>query len=362
MSFINPDKKFWQDKRVLITGHTGFKGTWLSIWLASLGAKVQGYSLDLPTTPSLFEKSNIDRQIDSQMGDVRDFGKLSKKLIDFSPDIVFHCAAQSLVRNSYHDPIQTYSTNLMGTVNLFQACRSAEKLKAIVNITSDKCYENKEQLWAYRENDTLGGTDPYSNSKSCAELITKSFRDCFFAKAGIHLGSVRAGNVIGGGDWASERLVPDILRAYEKKVPIMVRNPDSIRPWQHVLEPLCGYLLLAEKLYMEDCDWAEGWNFGPLENDAKSVKWIVEKFVEKLDYNIGWHKNSGSEDKGHLAETKYLRLDISKVKSRLGWQPRWGLESAIEKIILWHQQYTKNEMKILDLCLEQIKEYCSVKE
>ena len=275
---VNPD--FWKGKRVFITGHTGFKGSWLSLWLQQMGAEVKGFSLEPPTTPSLFEVAKVADHMQSEIGDIRDLTKLSQSIVSFNPDILLHLAAQPLVRYSYREPVETYSTNVMGTVNVLEASRQANNLKTIVVITTDKCYENREWEWGYRENEPMGGYDPYSNSKGCAELVVSAYRRSFFnSNDTAAVASARAGNVVGGGDWAEDRLIPDILRAFEKQQPVIIRNPLSTRPWQHVLEPLSGYLVLAQHLWQEGQTFAEGWNFGPKDDDCRPVQWILDKMV-----------------------------------------------------------------------------------
>ena len=349
----NPD--FWRGKRVLLTGHTGFKGSWLSLWLQSLGAEVHGLALEPPTTPNLFTVAQVEAGMASHtIGDIRDLATVQKAMQAARPDIVIHMAAQPLVRLSYAEPVQTYATNVMGTVHVLEAARSPPNVKAIVVVTTDKCYENKEWAWGYRENEPMGGHDPYSNSKGCAELVTSAYRNSFFQSSGIALASARAGNVIGGGDWAADRLVPDILRAFEQNQPVTIRNPHATRPWQHVLEPLSGYLTLAEHLYTKGQAYAEGWNFGPKDDDAQPVQWIVEHMVNAWGCGASWQQDGGA----HPHEANYLKLDISKAKARLGWQPRWPLATALELITTWHQAcLDKNDMK--KLCLAQIQQYSS---
>ncbi len=291
---------FWKGKRVLVTGHTGFKGSWLSLWLQSMDAQVVGYALAPPTNPSLFEVAEVAKGMTSIIGDIRDLEHLRRVFAEHKPEIVIHMAAQPLVRYSYIEPVETYSTNVMGTVNLLEAVRSTGSVKAVVNVTSDKCYENREWVWGYRENEAMGGYDPYSNSKGCAELVTSAYRNSYFhpEKYGTHgvaIASGRAGNVIGGGDWAGDRLIPDIVRAIMQGKPVNIRSPHAIRPWQHVLEPLSGYLVLAQKLYEEGAAYAEGWNFGPNDEDAKPVQWIVEKLTQGLgrgcELGAGWRRS-----------------------------------------------------------------------
>lgn len=338
------DKNFWQGKRVFITGHTGFKGSWLSLWLAEMGADLKGYSLQPPTEPSLYEMAGIDDVMESEIGDIRNFEQLRNSIMAFKPEIIFHMAAQPLVRLSYDEPIETYSTNVMGTVNLLEAVRQTGGIKAVVNITSDKCYENREWVWGYREHEAMGGYDPYSNSKGCAELVAAAYRSSFFnpaqyKKHGVALASVRAGNVIGGGDWAKDRLIPDILRSCEKQQPVVIRNPHSIRPWQHVLEPLSGYILIAQHLYNEGIEVAEGWNFGPRDDDAQSVEFIVDTVVKLWGEDASWQLDG----QDHPHEAHYLKLDCSKVRMRLGWQPRWGLAETLGRIVEWHKAWLNGE-------------------
>lgn len=346
------DPKFWRGKRVLLTGHTGFKGSWLSLWLQSLGAEVTGIALDPPTEPSLFAVAAIGSGMKSITHDIRDLDAVVREVRDLQPQIVIHAAAQSLVRYSYAEPVMTYATNVMGTVHVLEAARLAGSVRCIVNVTTDKCYENREWDWGYRENEPMGGHDPYSSSKGCAELVTSAWRRSFMQHAGIQLASARAGNVIGGGDWATDRLLPDILRAFERKTPVVIRNPASTRPWQHVLEPLSGYLLLAERLWSEDAGFAEGWNFGPVESDARPVSWIVERMVQEWGDGARWRLDDGE----HPHEANYLKLDTSKARNRLGWRPQWGLETALSKIVCWHRAYLKKQ-DMREVCLAQIAEY-----
>ena len=351
---VSPD--FWRGKRVLLTGHTGFKGSWLSLWLQSMGAELKGLALEPPTTPSLFVEAKVAQGMVSQIGDIRDYDTVLKVVAEFKPEIVIHMAAQPLVRYSYKNPIETYATNVMGTVHLLEAIRQAGTTKVVVNVTTDKCYENKEWVWGYREDEPMGGFDPYSSSKGCSELVTSAYRRSYFAEAGIALASARAGNVIGGGDWAEDRLVPDILRAFENKQPVVIRNPNSTRPWQHVLEPLSGYLTLAEKLWDEPQVYAEGWNFGPKDEDAKPVGWIVERIASKWGDGATWQVDGGD----HPHEAHYLKLDISKAKQRLLWAPRWCLDTALNQIVEWHQSWlAKADVRALSLA--QIDQYISTK-
>lgn len=348
---------FYAGKKVFITGHTGFKGSWLCLWLHSLGAEVTGYALKPPTDPSLCELCAVEKLVKSNIADVRDGAALTQAVLAAQPEIVIHMAAQPLVRDSYKIPVETYAINVMGTVNLLEAIRQCKTVKAVINVTTDKCYENKEWVWGYRENEPLGGYDPYSNSKACSELVTAAYRNSYFnpndyAAHRVAVASARAGNVIGGGDWATDRLVPDCVRAILKGEKIVIRNPAAIRPWQHVLEPLSGYLMLAQKLYEEGPRYAEAWNFGPDDSDAKPVEWLVKSLCTK------WGNGASSIiDKGqHPHEAHYLKLDCSKAKSELGWQPRWDLEKAMDSIAEWTRAYKEGKV-VKDICLEQIEEY-----
>ena len=345
------DQDFWQGKRVFLTGHTGFKGSWLSLWLTSLGATVKGYALNPPTTPSLFNEAKVDSLIDSQIADIRDQDVLYESMTKFNPDILIHMAAQPLVRYSYEAPIETYEVNVIGTAKVLEVARSCPNLKAIINITTDKCYKNDGRSEGYKENDPMGGYDPYSSSKGCAELVASSYRCSFMQDQGVGLSSVRAGNVIGGGDWADDRLIPDILRSFEKNESVIIRNPKATRPWQHVLEPLSGYLILAQKLYENQDKYAEGWNFGPNEQDVKPVDWILDKMISKWP-NSSWELDTSSNPH----EAGFLKLDILKAKSKLGWSPVWELNYALEKIINWHQAWLNKE-DMQAICLAEIEEY-----
>lgn len=352
---MNPS--FWRDKHVFVTGHTGFKGSWLSLWLQSLGAQVTGYALPAPSQPSLFEVAGVADGMHSNIGDIRDGAALRAAMQAARPEIVIHMAAQALVRYSYANPVETYSTNVMGLVNLFEAIRSTPGIKAVVNVTSDKCYENQEWLWGYRENEPLGGYDPYSNSKACAELVTSAYRNSFFnpdkyAEHGVALASARAGNVIGGGDWAEDRLIPDMIRAIGKQQPVHIRSPHAIRPWQHVLEPLSGYLSLAEHLYAHGGAFAEGFNFGPHDTDARPVEWIVAHLCEQWGDGAAWQLDPAPQPH----EANYLKLDCAKARGRLGWQPRWSLGQTIEHIVAWHKAHARGEA-MRDFTLAQIDSY-----
>lgn len=347
---INPN--FWRGKRVLLTGHTGFKGGWLSLWLQSMNAELLGVALNAPTRPSLFDVARVREGMDHQIADIRDYEKIKSLMEAFKPEFVIHMAAQSLVRLSYQSPVETYATNVMGTVHVLEAARHVDTVRAIVNITTDKCYENREWSWGYRENEPMGGRDPYSSSKGCAELVSSAYRQSFLSGQGIALATARAGNVIGGGDWASDRLVPDTLLALEKNEPVLIRNPHAIRPWQHVLEPLSGYLMLAQSLYEHGQIDAEGWNFGPRDEDAKPVQWIVERLCDTWGNGSTWSLQKGE----HPHEANFLKLDISKARQRLEWSPSWSLDTALSHIVDWHRAWLSNE-NMRSVCLQQIAKY-----
>lgn len=355
------NKAFWQGKRVFLTGHTGFKGSWISLWLQSMGAQVTGYALAPNTMPSLFEEARVADGMTSVVGDMRDMASLQTAIRAAQPEIVIHMAAQALVRYSYSNPVETYAINVMGTVHLLEAIRQTPGIKAVVNVTSDKCYENREWVWGYRENEAMGGYDPYSNSKGCSELVTAAFRSSFFnpadyAKHCVALASGRAGNVIGGGDWALDRLIPDIVRAIEEGREVIIRSPHAIRPWQHVLEPLSGYLALAEKLYTDGAQYAEGWNFGPHDHDAKPVAWIVEQLTQIWGDGAAYRIDPSA---ANLHEAHYLKLDCSKAHMKLGWQPHWNLLHTLKKISEWHKAHqTGCDMQAMTL--QQIREYEAV--
>jgi CDP-glucose 4,6-dehydratase len=348
------DPRFWKGRKVFITGHTGFKGSWLSLWLQRLSADVVGYSLPAPTNPSLYEVADVGSGMMSIIGDVRDYPRFRESIEKHQPEIVFHMAAQSVVRQSYQDPMETYSTNVMGTVNLLEAVRRLPGRTAIINITSDKSYENKEWIWGYRETDRLGGHDPYSNSKACSELVTQSFRDSFFSAEGGQdqgksIATARAGNVIGGGDWTRDQLIPDAVNAFHEGRPVVLRNPQAVRPWQFVLDCLGGYMTLAEKLFLEGKRYAGPWNFGPRLEDTLSVQEMVERLISKWPGKASWARDAGS----HPHEAGCLRLDTSKTALQLGWTPRLVLTESLDWITDWYGRYFQGEDP-KSLCFEQI--------
>lgn len=352
---MNP--AFWHKKRVLLTGHTGFKGSWLSLWLQAMEAQVTGFALAPPTIPSLFEIADVAHGMTSVLGDIRDLSQLQTVFAEHKPEIVIHMAAQPLVRYSYQNPVDTYSTNVMGTVNLLECVRNTNHVKAVVNITTDKCYENREWIWGYRENESMGGFDPYSNSKGCAELVTSAYRSSFFnsdtyEQHGVAIATARAGNVIGGGDWAQDRLIPDILAAFEHSRTVTVRNPYAIRPWQHVMEPLRGYLSLAEHLFNNGTSFAEGWNFGPNDEDTKPVSWIVEQMAELWGNDVKWQTDTLE----HPHEAHYLKLDISKARARLNWNPSMRLQDALALTVDW-AKLRKKGADMRQVTLSQLQAY-----
>jgi CDP-glucose 4,6-dehydratase len=358
---LGMNRTFWKDKQVLVTGHTGFKGSWLSLWLQQLGAKVVGYALAPPTVPSLFEVARVAEGMTSITGDVRDLDLFQAVINDHRPEIIFHMAAQPLVRYSYENPIETYSTNVMGTVNMLEAVRCSKSVRVVVSITSDKCYENKEWYWGYREDEPVGGRDPYSSSKGCAELVISAYRHSYFPtehfqRHRVALASTRAGNVIGGGDWAKDRLIPDIMTAIIEKRPVIIRNPNAIRPWQHVLEPLNGYLCLAEQLWAHGARFSQAWNFGPNGEDAKTVSWIAEYLTSYWGDGAHWKLDTAE----HPHEDTFLKLDCSKAHSLLGWKPKLRLATALEWIAEWYQCY-QQDMDVRAMTGEQIRRFESIK-
>ncbi len=344
--------EFWNGKKILITGHTGFKGSWLAFWLKILGAEVCGYALAPEDSPNLFENLDLENQINSIIGDVCDLPHFEKTLQNFQPEIVFHLAAQSLVRRSYRQPIETYKTNVIGTINVLDAIRRADSVKSVVVITTDKVYENNEWHWAYRENERLGGFDPYSNSKACAELAVSAYRNSFFAESNTLIATARAGNVIGGGDWSEDRLLPDVFRSLVFGKDLEIRNPHSIRPWQHVLEPLSGYLKLAEKLYAGEKTFAEAWNFGPSEEDSKPVGWILDKIKGIWNEPVNWKIDEGEQPH----EARLLKLDSTKAKHELNWLPKLDLDEAVKLTAEWYRGF-KDKKNLAELTKEQINFY-----
>lgn len=334
------NRSFWKGRKVFVTGHTGFKGSWLSLWLDALGAAVTGYALDPPTQPNLFEQAQLGGTVRTIRADIRDFPRLKSAIAECRPDVVLHLAAQSVVRRGYEDPIETYSSNVMGTVNLLEALRQLTQPCAVVNVTSDKCYANREWVWGYREDEPMGGRDPYSNSKGCAELVTTAYRESFFpaesvAQHGIALASARAGNAIGGGDWTSDQLIPDLMRAFLAGQACLIRNPAAYRPWQFVLEPLRGYLVLAERLAEDGRRFASGWNFGPLDADAKPVSWIADKLAASWGKRACWTQDSAN----HPREAHALKLDASKAGVFMDWHPVLPLNQALEWIVEWYRAF-----------------------
>jgi len=355
--------EFWKNKKVFLTGHTGFKGSWFSSWLKKLGAEVTGYSLNPPTKPSLFELLDVKKGMEHIVGDIRDLEKLAEAISSTNPHIIIHMAAQSLVRLSYDQPVDTYMTNVIGTANLFEAVRTNPgDVRCVLNITSDKCYENREWERGYTENDAMGGYDPYSSSKGCAELVTSAYRRSFFNSErykdhGISIASARAGNVIGGGDWAKDRLITDIMNSYLKGMSVEIRNPHAVRPWQHVLEPLSGYLSLCEHMWTDGTSYAEGWNFGPEIESAKTVSWIVEEIGKLLGEDFDWEidKDPGPH------EAKALYLDSTKAKERLDWSQQLSLEKTLEWIVDWYREY-KSDGDLAKITNQQIADYQALAE
>jgi len=355
MGSAHVDPVFWKGKKVFLTGHTGFKGGWLSLWLASMGAKVTGYALAPNTTPNLFAVLAIDSLIEkSHIADIRDLASLQKAMSEAKPDVVIHMAAQPLVRYSYANPVETYATNVMGTVHVLESTRNINSVRATVVVTTDKCYENKEWIWGYRENDPMGGYDPYSNSKGCAELVTSAYRKSYFSNKpqGNYIASARAGNVIGGGDWSEDRLIPDAIKAFEAGIPLMIRNPLAVRPWQHVLEPLSGYLILAQALYKKGPLFASGWNFGPRDEDSRSVEEVVNLLIAQWGGPASWKKEFSEQPH----EANLLKLECSKSRIQLGWVPKWSLEVATQKIVEWQKAILSKE-NMREVSLAQINDF-----
>lgn len=354
---VNPS--FWQNKKVFLTGHTGFKGSWLSLWLSSLGAKVYGYALAPNTSLSLYDTLNINGLVEgSKIADIRDLETLQNSMANFQPDVVIHMAAQPLVRHSYANPVETYAINVMGTVHVLECTRAVNSVRATLVVTTDKCYENQEWVWGYRENEPMGGYDPYSNSKGCAELVTSAYRQSFFTNSALanQIASARAGNVIGGGDWSEDRLIPDAIRAFEQKQTLKIRNPLAIRPWQHVLEPLAGYLVLLQALYEHGSTYASGWNFGPNDQDNCQVQEVIDLLISKWVNSARWEKEG--LDQPH--EANLLKLDCSKARNYLGWSPKWNLEIAVQKIVDWQKSFLDKE-NMQKISLAQINQYMSIK-
>ena len=345
------NKNFWKNKKVFITGNNGFKGGWLSLWLKNLGADVQGYSLEPNYSPYFYSATNMNRLIKTTRGDIRDYEKIKKAILKFHPDIVFHMAAQPIVRRSFSEPLETFSTNIMGTCNILHALKFSQNIKVFINITSDKCYENKEWLWGYRESDRLGGSDPYSNSKACSELITSSFKNSFYNDVAIS--TARAGNVIGGGDWSVDRLIPDFIRSIIEKKKLVIRNPNSIRPWQHVLSPLSGYIILAEKMFTNPNKYSGAWNFGPQICDIKNVEYVIKKISTFFDLN-NFYKIQ--KIKSSMHEAKYLMLDSSKAISFLAWKNVLDLDKSIDMTAKWYEAYF-NKNNMLDFSIAQIEKF-----
>lgn len=355
MEMTGDDAAFWRGRRVFLTGHTGFKGSWLALWLQRKGAFVTGYALDPPSNPSMFVLARVALGMEDERGDVRDLAALRGALVKAAPEVVFHMAAQSLVRPSYADPVGTYATNVMGVVNLLEAVREAASVRAVVIVTSDKCYENKEWLWGYRENEAFGGGDPYSSSKGCAELVTAAYRRSFFtARPGSRaappaVATARAGNVIGGGDWSVDRLAPDAIRAFSSGATLRIRHPDAVRPWQHVLDPLAGYLRLAEALFTKGNAFAEGWNFGPAPGDEQPVRVLADRLADLWGDGARWERDGGVQ----LPEHHYLRLDCAKARARLGWISRLDLETALRLTVAWRRAHLAGA-DLRTVSLEQI--------
>lgn len=348
---------FWQGKSVFLTGHTGFKGAWLAIWLHAMGARVTGYAIDPPTEPNLYNVARVGEITSSIIGDVRDSKQLQQAVDAAEPEIIIHLAAQSLVRESYKNPVDTYSTNVMGTINLLEASRNCASVRVVLNITTDKCYDNQELDHAFREGEPLGGYDPYSSSKACSEILTAAWRSSYFNpdeydSHRVAIATARAGNVIGGGDWAKDRLIPDCIRALQAGEPISIRNPHATRPWQHVLEPLSGYLLLAQKMYKQGCEYDGAWNFGPSAEDSRPVEWIVKRLCEQWGNGAGYEIDKGA----HPHEAHYLKLDCSKANIQLGWHPRWNLEKALTSTLEWFK-IVSSTGAVREFCLKQIDDY-----
>jgi CDP-glucose 4,6-dehydratase len=345
-------QEFWNGKKILITGHTGFKGSWLAFWLKMLGADVCGYSLAPETEPNLYKDLELENKMRSIIGDVRDLPHFEKTVQSFQPEIVFHLAAQSLVRKSYQEPLETYTTNVIGTINILEAVRRSDSVKSVLIITTDKVYENKEWQRAYREDERLGGFDPYSSSKACAELAVSAYRNSFFTQSDCLIATARAGNVIGGGDWSEDRLLPDVFRSLVFGEKLKIRNPGSIRPWQHALEPLAGYMKLAEKLYQGKRNFAESWNFGPAEEDSKPVGWILNEIKRVWREPVNWEIDESIQPH----EARLLKLDSAKAKNELNWLPKLILKEAVELTAEWYRGF-KDKQDLVELTTGQISSY-----
>jgi len=348
--------RFWEKKKVFLTGVTGFKGSWLALMLLRMGATIRGFALEPPTEPSLFSSAGLRNAFETIIGDIRDLDLMQKSAAEFRPEIILHLAAQPIVRESYEDPINTYSTNVMGTVHILEVVRRVDSVRVFINVTSDKCYENREWPWGYRENEAMGGYDPYSSSKGCSELITRAYYRSFFSRGGETLGpaiaSGRAGNVIGGGDWARDRLVPDCIRSLGAGEPIMIRNPGAIRPWQLVLEPLAGYLTLSEVAWEKPSVASDGWNFGPVDGDARPVSWIVKQICDLWPGAANWRIDASEQPH----EANFLKLDCSRARSQLRWETRTDLKTALEWIVEWYGGYYSGESPV-ELCMQQLKKF-----
>lgn len=346
------NREFWKGRSVFLTGHTGFKGGWTALWLSELGAKVHGYSLEPPTTPSFFAATSLSSIISSStIADIRDIDSLSKTIKKSSPSVVIHMAAQALVLESYNNPVETFSTNVMGTVNVLESVRKLDSVEAVLIITSDKCYKNTNSIYPYAEHEPLGGDDPYSSSKASAEIVTEAYRNSFFSESNVKIATARAGNVIGGGDWAPNRLIPDVIRSLQTSTPLKVRNPNSIRPWQHVFEPISGYTKLIEMLTQNGDTHSGSWNFGPGKDQTYSVKMILD-MLKELEKGFCWEVDLDSR----LKETKTLKIDSSKALHSLGWSPRWGIQNSLNQTIDWHRAFTKKE-NMLEFSVKQIQGY-----
>ena len=355
---MKADASSWQNRRVFLTGHTGFKGGWLALWLAKLGANVRGYALDPSTEPNLFTSARVGSVIEDIRGDIRDGAKLETAMREFAPEIVFHLAAQPLVLYSFKDPIGTYETNVIGTAKVLDSVRRTPSVRAVVSVTTDKCYENKEWVWPYRETDPLGGYDPYSSSKACAEIVSAAFRQSYFpveelgTSHQVAVATARAGNVIGGGDWSNDRLLPDLVRGFLSGKPVLVRRPHAIRPWQHVLEPLHGYIRLAEHLLTGDPKFAKAYNFGPTEDDARPVQWIAERMVASWGDGASWVLDEAPTPH----EAGYLKLDASQARADIGWAPLLRLDAALDYLVLWYRRW-EEQADMHDFTISQIESY-----